>query len=84
MQTAANELGIVVEGSSVEMTTDSSSAESFASRRSSGRIRHIEVKRPWLQQAVADGRFRMSKVEGALTRRSTWLNTKDYEPTRNS
>ena len=66
MQTAANELGIVVEGSSVEMTTDSSSEESFASRRSSSRIRHIEVKWPWLQQAVADGRFRMSKEEGAL------------------
>ena len=62
--TWANELGIVVEDSSVEMMTDSSGAKSFASRRGSGRIRHIEVKWQWLQQAVADGRFRMSKVEG--------------------
>ena len=48
----------------VEMATDSSGAKSFASRRGSGRIRHIEVKWLWLQQAVAEGRFRMEKVAG--------------------
>ena len=31
-----------------------------------GRIRHIEVKWLWLQQAVADGRFRKTKVAGTL------------------
>ena len=66
MQTAAKELGISVEDLSVEMATDSSGAKSFASRRGSGRIRHIEVKWLWLQQAVADGRFRMTKVAGSL------------------
>ena len=64
MQTAAKELGIGVEELTVEMATDSSGAKSFASRRGSGRIRHIEVKWLWLQNAVADGRFRMTKVAG--------------------
>ena len=65
MQTAAKELGIGVGDLSVEMATDSSVAKSFASRRGLGRIRHIEVKWLWLHQAVADGRFRMTKVAGA-------------------
>ena len=64
MQTAAKELGIVVEDLVVEVATDSSGAKSFASRRGSGRIRHIEVKWLWLQSEVAKGRFRMRKVAG--------------------
>ena len=66
MQTAAKKLGITVEDLSVEMATDSSGAKSFASRRGSGRIRQNKVKWLWLQQAVADGRFRMTKVAGSL------------------
>ena len=65
MQTAAKELGIDVGVLSVEIATDSRGAKSFASRRGSGRIRHVEVKWLWLQQAVADGRFRMTKVAGS-------------------
>ena len=34
------------------------------SRRGLGRIRYVEVKWLWLQQAVADRRFRMTKVAG--------------------
>ena len=49
----------------MEIATDSRGAKSFASPRGSGRIRHIEVKWLWLEQAVADGRFRMTKVAGA-------------------
>merc|ERR1711873_189879 len=64
MQTAAKELGIVVEDLVVEVATDSSGVKSFASRRGSGRIRHIEVKWLWLQSEVAKGRFRMKKVAG--------------------
>ena len=44
MQAAAKELGIDVGNLAVVMATDSSGAKSFASRRGSGRIRHIEVK----------------------------------------
>ena len=51
MRTVAKELGIDVEDMVVEMATDSSGAKSFASRRGAGRIRHIEVKWLWLQQA---------------------------------
>ena len=64
LQAAARELGVEVDEMVVEMATDSSGAKSYASRRGAGRIRHIEVKQLWLQQAVADGRFRMVKVPG--------------------
>ena len=64
LQAAAKELGVVVEELVVESATDSSGAKSYASRRGAGRIRHIEVKWLWLQQAVAEGRFRMVKVLG--------------------
>ena len=64
MQTAAQELGVEVSDMAIESTTDSSGAKSFASRRGTGRIRHIEVKWLWLQQAVAEGRFRMRKIDG--------------------
>ena len=62
VRAAAKELGVVVDDMVISMATDSSGAKSFASRRGTGRIRHIEVKWLWLQQAVADGRFRMQKV----------------------
>ena len=65
MQTAAEELGISSGDIVIEVATDSSGAKSFASRRGTGRIRHIEVRWLWLQQAVAEGRFRMRKVLGA-------------------
>ena len=54
MQTAAKELGIEVGDLSVEIATDSSGAKSFASRRGSGRIRHVEVMWLWLHQALND------------------------------
>ena len=60
MQTAARRLGIMVRDLSGDMMTDASS------RRSSGRIRHIEVTWLWLQQEEADGKFCMSKVAGTL------------------
>ena len=64
LQAAAKELGVTVEDVVVEATTDSSAAKSYASRRGAGRVRHVEVKYLWLQQAVADGRFRMVKIAG--------------------
>ena len=44
MQNAAKELGMNVKDMQVEMRTDSSAAKSFASRRGSGRVRHIDTK----------------------------------------
>ena len=64
LQTSAKELGIVADDAVVELVTDSSSAKSFASRRGSGRIRHVEVKWLWLQRAVADGKVRLRKILG--------------------
>ena len=64
VQAAAKELGIVAEDMTIEMATDSSAAKSYASRRGAGRVRHIEVRQLWLQQAVADGRFHLVKVLG--------------------
>ena len=65
LQAAARELGIAVEDLTIEAATDSSAAKSYASRRGAGRVRHVEVKQLWLQQAVADGRFKLRKVLGA-------------------
>ena len=47
------------------MSTDSSAAKSFASERDLGRMRHIEVKELWLQEAFCRGRITPSKVEGS-------------------
>ena len=66
VQAAARELGIEAEDVVLEMHTDSSSAKSLASRRGLGRVRHIEVRWLWLQQAVAEGRFRLRKVLGVV------------------
>ena len=65
VEAAARELGIIAEELVVEAQTDSSAAKSYASRRGAGRVRHIEVRWLWLQQAVAEGRFRLVKVLGA-------------------
>ena len=62
----AKELGVDVGDLVVELATDSSAAKSFASRRGLGRNRHVEVKWLWLQSAVAQGRFKLRKILGAL------------------
>ena len=70
LKIAAEELGILGE-LEVDMTpgtfecyTDSSAAKAMASRRGSGRIRHIEVRHLWLQEEVARGRVRVRKIKG--------------------
>ena len=67
-RTAAEELGIVVADPVIDVLTvltDSSAAKSLASRRGSGRVRHIETRWLWLQSAVAEGKVRMRKTSGA-------------------
>ena len=66
----AKELGIDVEVEVMDALTDSSSAKSFASRRGTGRIRHIEVRWWWLQEEVAMGQVRLRKVAGEHIRRT--------------
>ena len=65
-QAVAKELGVDVDDLTVELATDSSAAKSFASRRGLGRNRHVEVKWLWLQSAVAQGKFRLRKIPGAM------------------
>ncbi len=58
--------GLGVPTSVVELLTDSSSAKSFASRRGVGKLRHIDLKELWFQEAVKNGKVRLSKVAGEL------------------
>ena len=64
LKAAAKELGIVVEEVEVQIATDSSAAKSYASRRGAGRVRHVEVRQLWLQQAVAEGKIKLRKIDG--------------------
>jgi len=64
LQTMLRELG--VDAGVVVISTDSSSAKSFASRRGLGRMRHIEAKELWLQEAVCRGRIQLKKVDGTV------------------
>ena len=62
LQTMLREMGVEV--GIVVISTDSSSAKSFASRRGLGKMRHIEVKELWLQEAVCHGRIKLQKIAG--------------------
>ena len=46
------------------MQTDSSAAKSFASQRGLGRMRHIEVKDLWLQEAICRSRLKVINIKG--------------------
>ena len=48
----------------LEVLTDSSAAKGIAVRRGAGKVRHIETGALWVQQALNNGRFALSKVDG--------------------
>ena len=48
----------------LEVNTDSSSALRVASRRGLGRMRHMEIRRLWLQDEVAAGRLVILYTKG--------------------
>ena len=64
LQTMLKKLG--VEAGVVVISTDSSSAKSFASRRGLGRMRHIKVTELWLQETVCRGRIQWKKVDDTV------------------
>ena len=70
LKTASEELGVQSElevdmnRGVFECYTDSSAAKAMASRRGSGRSRHIEVRHLWLQGEVARGLVRVRKIKG--------------------
>jgi len=47
-----------------EIATDSSAARGIASRRGTGRIRHLETGSLWVQAALQQGKFTLIKVKG--------------------
>ena len=62
LQSMLQEMGVQA---SLAVSTDSSSAKSFASTRGLGRMRHLEVKDLWLQALVKDGRVTLRKIPGS-------------------
>ena len=49
----------------VKVMADSSAAKGIAQRRGLGKLRHIELKLLWVQEAVKLGRIRIGKVAGS-------------------
>ena len=62
LRTMLGEMGVEV--SVVVISTDSSAAKSFASQRGLKKMRHIECKELWLQEAVCRGKVKLLKIEG--------------------
>jgi len=62
LRTMLSEMGVDV--SVMVVSTDSSAAKSFASQRGLKKMRHIEVKELWLQEAVCRGKVKLVKIEG--------------------
>jgi hypothetical protein len=50
----------------LEVKTDASAAKGICSRRGCGKIRHIEVRELWLQERVASGEIRVTKIPRAV------------------
>ena len=48
----------------VVIKTDSTTAKAVASRRGLGKMRHVEVRLLWVQEAVKRGRIKLKKVGG--------------------
>ena len=46
----------------VTIKTDASAAKGIASRRGSGKVRHIEVSQLWVQDKVAQGVLKIQKI----------------------
>jgi hypothetical protein len=55
------DLGVSV---NIELKTDASAAKGIASRRGTGKVRHIEVQQLWLQEKVANGDIVVQNVNG--------------------
>ena len=63
LQTLARDLGWNFE---LKLFVDSSAAKAIASRQGLGKIRHLEVRHLWLQQAVREKKLELRKVLGKV------------------
>ena len=61
MEALAKDLGWEVK---VRLMVDSTAAKAIASRSGLGKVRHLEVRHLWVQDAVSRGRFVIKKVMG--------------------
>jgi hypothetical protein len=64
LQTVMFEVGLTPKLSMLRVYTDSTVAKSFVATRGLGKMRHLEVKLLWLQEAVQKGRLSVGKVKG--------------------
>jgi hypothetical protein len=64
-QAMCSEIGVAGVGGPIELGTDSSAAKSFACRRGVGKARHVQARLLWLQQAVAERKVLVRKVQGS-------------------
>ena len=64
LRNMAEEVGVHLGGVPITLYTDSTAAKSFASRRGVGRMRHIETRALWLQEAVNRKEVLLKKVPG--------------------
>ena len=48
----------------IELYVDATAAQGIAARAGLGRVRHMETRVLWVQQALRDGKFRIRKVDG--------------------
>ena len=62
VQSALKDLGFVVK---VHLRSDATAAIGIVERLGLGKVRHLAVADLWVQQALRDGRIRVSKVKGA-------------------
>ena len=63
MKAILKDLGVE---SSVSVYTDSTAAKGMGSRTGLGKMRHLEVKMLWIQEAVGRGVITLRKVDGKL------------------
>jgi hypothetical protein len=61
VQALACDLGLEA---ALRIGLDSSAAKSMASRSGVGRVRHLDTRRLWVQEAVRVGKFALDKVRG--------------------
>ena len=71
LQSLAKDLGWNLE---LRLFVDSSAAKAIASKKGLGKVRHLEVRHLWLQQAVRENKVTLRKVEG--TKNHSGLMTK--------
>lgn len=64
MRTIIPELAATGENEVVNLYNDSLVAKSFAATRGLGKIRHLEVEPPWLQECLRHGKIAVQKIVG--------------------